>query len=322
MRISPIESIKYLTFSLLFILISFYLTYNMELIGDNQNYYNIYNNINDDPFPFIFEFITSFLMLLSKKIGLDYFTFSFIKILLFIPAIIILDYKLLKKKPFLSTLFLISFLYPPFIDMMIFLTRQSLSINFLIFSIVAKKNTAKYIWYIVSIFTHISSIIFLPALLFTSIIYSFFKNKIIMLLILVNIFIGYFYKISLVDFVFYIFNTFGDYMPSFLQDNISRKIGFYSIYNSEDFDPLSTLRLIFIILTLIIFILTKNNKFHNNITQVKFLCTWWISILLFSFLLTNNMMATRTGFFSYYFCISIFIISISYLTKKNQKPMI
>ncbi|STT25984.1 Uncharacterised protein [Klebsiella pneumoniae] len=70
---------KYFIFVLMFTIVLIYKIYTIEMVSDNLNYYNVYNNIQKDTMPFQYEFILSLLMYISSSLGMDFFNSLFLK---------------------------------------------------------------------------------------------------------------------------------------------------------------------------------------------------------------------------------------------------
>lgn len=152
---------KYFIFVILFTIVLLYKIFTIELISDNLNYYNVYNNIQNDTMPFQYEFILSLLMYISSLLGMDYYQFTFFKVLTFLPIIIFIDKNISNRNNIFSYLFLFSFISPPMIGTLIFLARQSLSLEFFLLLSLIHGFRKKIPMLIIMFFTHMGSIIWL-----------------------------------------------------------------------------------------------------------------------------------------------------------------
>lgn len=304
---------KYLIYSLSFIIVTYYkVFFDLKLESDNLNYFNIYNNILNNPFPFYFEMVNSGIMYFFKIVGLDFFVYTFLKLLIFIPAFILIDRKIINNN-IISIFFLISTLYPPFIEMMIFLSRQSLSINFLIFCLLSSDKKRSWFWFLLSVMTHISSLIYFPFLTFTHKLFKFLVSKTCAIFLLVFLFYGYFH-LSLSSIIIELIDKNLHYFPEIIRHNVNMKIGFYYV-SDNNFDELSILRLMFIVINILFFLFLFDERTKYNLLQERIIGIYIYSLVFLILVIDTSIMAMRVGFFSYFFCISWFIIYLNF-TKK------
>ncbi|MBF7685627.1 EpsG family protein [Acinetobacter sp. B10A] len=297
-----------------FIVLLFCVYFRLELDSDNLNYFNIYDNIKSDTLPFGAEIGVSSLMYFFNILGADFYLYTFFKLLLFLPVFIKIDYVFFKNRLYLSSTFLISTLYPPFLDMMIFLSRQSLSITFILLCLLTESRKKSIFWFVIAVCSHLSAFIFLPVVIFYKEIYRFLINKYFQSLILIYMLCGLKYQ-TLSSFILENINNNINVFPEIIKRNILMKTGFYDWNSNSDFDGFSYLRLtVMIIISLMVILLFNHRAIYTEIEK-KLLCIYLYSALLFTLTVDNYMMATRSGFFSYFFCLPWFFIVLCFIKK-------
>lgn len=315
MKIDRASAYKYLLYIISYCIVLLYCVYfRLELESDNLNYFSIFNDIRNDPFPFYFEMGVSFLMFIFNILGFDFYTYTFFKLLIFLPVFIKIDYLTFNNKPILSLFFLSSTLYPPFLDMMIFLSRQSLSINFLLFSILTYSERKRIIWFLLAFLSHLSAFIFIPLIFFREKTFSILINKFFQIFMFFFLIFGLFYK-TVSTLILEILNNNIEIFPEFVKQNLIMKIGFYDWNANSDFDGFSYLRLFFIFLINLFMILLFNRNGEYSKIQKGLICIYLYSFLIFVLTIDNYMMAMRSGFFSYFFCLSWFFVMLSFSKK-------
>lgn len=315
------SGLKYLIFSFLFIIITAYKSFNLELISDNLNYFQIYNNIKSNPLPFNIELITSSLMYLCNTLGLDFYQYTFLKVLIVLPVLIKLDLKITQQtKSLWSLLFLFSFLSPPMIGTMIFLTRQSFSLCFLFLAIMCNRNFSKSFNLVLMLLTHVGSIIWIPFLIGIKRLNSILLSKKTVVLSIILLVVAIVTKFDVTT-ILVSFLSNASWVPDFLAHNLAMKRDFYAIHDSTEFDSLSILNTsisIIAIFTSLFFI--RNGKLDKYSSPL--VCLYHLSFLLFALTYTNAILATRVGFLSYFFCVQfLFLFTyLSFSNKKNTSP--
>ncbi|EMD1656846.1 EpsG family protein [Pluralibacter gergoviae] len=309
---------KYTLFSILFILILIYKVYSIDLVSDNLNYYNVYNNIENDSMPFKFEFILSLLMYISNFIGMDFYIFTFIKVITFLPIIIIVDRNISKKNNIYSYLFLFTFISPPMIGTLIFLARQSLSLEVFLLVTTIKSFNKRILLIVIMFFCHMGSILWVPILLGYKKLFTVLNSKLFWLLSLLILAGAVITGMDLTRLVIQYLATFNN-LPGFIMSNLARKRDFYVLHELTEFDTLSILNTIVSVIPVVFFILFVSLKKIENFT-VHCLCALYsLSFFLFSLFYNNSIFATRVGFISYFFGVQylFLFIYLVYLIKNN-----
>ncbi|KDL37378.1 hypothetical protein AF50_02528 [Klebsiella pneumoniae MGH 64] len=309
---------KYFIFVLMFTIVLIYKIYTIEMVSDNLNYYNVYNNIQNDTMPFQYEFILSLLMYISSSLGMDFFQFTFFKVLTFLPIIIYVDRNLSKRNNILSYLFLFSFISAPMIGTLIFLARQSLSLEFFLLLSLIHGFRKKIPLLVIMFFTHMGSIIWVPIFLWHKRIVAILNSKLFwvvsILILLISIFTGMNLTKTLIQYLSTLNN-----LPSFLMANLARKRDFYVIHEETDFDTLSVLNTTFAVIPALIYIIMVKIKNVEHYT-VECLCALYgLSFFLFALFYNNQIFATRVGFVAYFFGVQylFLFLLLAYLNKKR-----
>lgn len=108
--------------ALLFVVFSYYYSINIEIFSDTEQYYEHFLELNEEPFPFGYEFFISFVMYFTKAFGGDFFHFIFLNYLLWLPLIFFLSLQLHDRPEFF---FIIMFFFSHyFFNNAAFLVRQ------------------------------------------------------------------------------------------------------------------------------------------------------------------------------------------------------
>lgn len=290
---------KYFLFSILFIIVLIYKVYTIELVSDNLNYFQVYNNISNDSMPFKFEFVLSVLMYISNKIGMDYYVFTFLKVLTFLPVLILIDRKLSHSSNVYSYLFLFSFISPPLVGTLIFLARQSLSLEFFFITLVIASIYKRVVVIFLMFFSHMGSIIWIPILLGYKKAISILSSKLFYLISLSILGFSVVSKFDLTTWVIQYLSTV-DNLPSFLMSNLARKRDFYVMHQITDFDSLSILNTIISIIPVLYFIFFVRLNKIESFTGHCLCALYGLSFFLFSLFYNNPIFATRVGFISYF----------------------
>ncbi|HFP9401656.1 TPA: EpsG family protein [Klebsiella michiganensis] len=309
---------KYFIFVILFTIVLLYKIFTIELISDNLNYYNVYNNIQNDTMPFQYEFILSLLMYISSLLGMDYYQFTFFKVLTFLPIIIFIDKNISNRNNIFSYLFLFSFISPPMIGTLIFLARQSLSLEFFLLLSLIHGFRKKIPMLIIMFFTHMGSIIWVPIFLWHKKIIAILNSKLFWLMSLFILLISIFTGMDLTKTLIQYLSTLNN-LPSFLMANLARKRDFYVIHEETDFDTLSMLNTFFAILPVLIYITMVKIKEIEHYT-IECLCALYgLSFFLFALFYNNQIFATRVGFVAYFFGVQylFLFLLLAYLNKRN-----
>ncbi|EMO4451706.1 EpsG family protein [Klebsiella michiganensis] len=309
---------KYFIFVILFTIVLLYKTYTIELISDNLNYYNVYNNIQNDSMPFQYEFILSLLMYISSLLGMDYYQFTFFKVLTFLPIIIYVDKNISNRNNIFSYLFLFSFISPPMIGTLIFLARQSLSLEFFLLLSLIHGFRKKIPMLIMMFFTHMGSIIWVPIFLWHKRIVAILNAKLFWVMSLFILLISIFTGMDLTKTLIQYLSTLNN-LPSFLMANLARKRDFYVIHEETDFDTLSILNTFFAILPVLIYITMVKIKEIEHYTIECVCALYGLSFFLFALFYNNQIFATRVGFVAYFFGVQylFLFLLLAYLNKRN-----
>ena len=174
-------------FILLFIFMLLFISGRHHVGGDYISYLNMFNESKNEGLEKAFAKLAGLQYVISfiHKLNLNYFFFNFLCALIFLSGI----FKFLKISD--EKLFVFILLIPTMIYVVAMgYTRQSVSIGFLCFAIYywsEDMNVKKYIFFILAVFMHISSIIFIFLLFYK----SYEKIKLAKLFVLTVLFISF-----------------------------------------------------------------------------------------------------------------------------------
>ncbi|CAH6034914.1 hypothetical protein AN2363V1_1724, partial [Klebsiella oxytoca] len=309
---------KYFIFAIMFTIVLIYKTYTIELISDNLNYYNVYNNIQNDSMPFQYEFILSTLMYISNSLGLDYYQFTFFKVLTFLPIIMFVDWNISRRNNIFSYLFLFSFISPPMIGTLIFLARQSLSLEFFLLLTFTYKFYKRVPLLVVMFFSHMGSIIWMPILIWHKKIIKVINSKLFWVISLVILIMSISTGMDLTKILIQYLSTLNN-LPSFLMANLARKRDFYVIHEQTEFDTLSILNTFFAIIPVLIYILMVKIRDIEHYTIQCMCAIYGLSFFLFALFYNNQIFATRVGFIAYFFGVQYFFFFLLLAYLSNRK---
>lgn len=184
-----------LSFRFFIIVIIFYLSYfaGWRLIGfDRENYISMYEGvINSDTFALKFYFAKDFIYLFFAELNNIFFDDSrylFTGLIFLSFSIKFLLFKKIKVKNYFLTLIIYVLFLSSVLEFIAF--RSALSLSFLLFSIYYREHTYVYLFLILSILSHTSSI--LPAFCISPFFSNYVnKNKILYLsLIIIPVFLN------------------------------------------------------------------------------------------------------------------------------------
>lgn len=311
--------------SIFFSIVFFYFSYkesqNIYLYDDTLQYYYAFLNIRSNPFPYGVEIITPIYMQIVSFLGLSFYQFIFICYLSWLPILIWFIYQA-KKRPlliFVPLFFLTHFFY----DNAAFLVRQYLScVFFFIYVYLHNKNSNyKYCFFIISFFTHISSVILF--LIYYLVNFLFFRlNVSIRVCSIVISFIVTLSLLSGIDLSQVIIKIILSNMDKINLDDLMRKALYY---NSDDLSSSTNINVLILIVAqfYLVTLLLIFNKI-SNIKVLKALLFFYVNIFLFLMLRNTVVLSTRVGFLSFYFVIPSFIIILSFfsITKFDGKVKI
>lgn len=306
-------------FIIIFILIPscFYYAYNQSIYGDIKNYYEIYNSLNVEPYPFGMEFMLPIIMKLFSSWGFTYYDFTFVRLLLWGLIIILWTQRLNERRVIFFMLFIVSFCVPPFFNSMIFLSRQSLSLQFCFLAMLIAFRPVKLFFIIGMIFSHFASIIWLLPM--TGIGVGLVNTRKFISLIFIILIINVTLKADLASDVIYLLSSDIIPVPLFIKDILATKLGFYLYDQTIIVSALSEVSIAFILFTLII--LFFSIPFTNKGFDEKITCIYLISAMLLVLFYNNDVMANRLGMVAYFmvipFLVYFFIKAISCKVPNN-----
>jgi len=235
------EDTKKSYFFLLFIFMLLFISGRHYVGGDYVSYINIFEEAKENPEAFLQLHGLAYIIHFVHKLNLNFFFFNFICALIFLAGI----FKFLNITN--ERLFVFILLIPTMIYLVgMGYTRQSVSIGLLCYAIYywsENMNVKKYIFFILSVFVHISSIIFIFLLFYK----SYEKIKISKLLLLT------FFTTSILYLFYYLyFNNF---------DNLSSSLGLELrlVKNS----PLKFLKFLAHIVPILVFLIFRK-KFNKD----------------------------------------------------------
>lgn len=283
-------------FSSIYIASSYIYSLNILFKPDTLVYYNDYLNINSNSLPYGIEFVIPLIMLASNKIGMDFNGFIFILLLFWTPVVFFLTKEVSKSLLYIFPI--IFFMLPQFQEMVTFLIRSYFGLlMFFYFTLVNSR--VKYIFFIFSIFSQITSILFF-FLCNSKFHRILFKRSIISVSILIACFLwgegqhslGY-----LSDFNF-------DFLPSYLNEALYRKLGF-QMRSQDSVIYIGDLRK-YILLVFGLLLITKVKacdkiiKNDNGLDALVFL-----NVILALLFMNNTVLSSRLGLIAYYFYIPL-----------------
>lgn len=295
--------------AVIFIIVIYHYSYSFFIIGDTEEYQFNFLQIESNPYPYGIEFIMPIVMSLIRYIGGDFRDFIFFSLTLWVPIVCWFAYLSVRKPIFLLTVFFFS--SPWFIDNAAFLIRQYYAAYFFLFFIFSEKTSNKVLFFLLSVFSHLSSIIWLLG--YTIIFIRIAKRKKILVTIFIFSMACFFISSQVFSLFIQLVNTISTYG---LPDVFARKIAFYNSDMNSVQVGLFRMSLSLIILTisfLILYLINLDEKKMNFISFIFFNASFF---LMFSW---NIVSASRLGFWSYYFSVPILCFLINYILELTPK---
>jgi len=295
----------YVFFCIIYFTSCLYCIFNIEWVTDNLNYRTIYDDILNNPWPFHVEFLLSSLMYFFKLIGLDYQEFLIVKHLLWLPAVLYIDYRIGHKRysALFSLILVVAFCYPGFISSMIFLSRQSLSTMLILLAFSVKRRRWLFMCTFLAVVSHLSALLYI--LLFSKRACHLINSTGFKLIIFAMAILSFLSFGFASGFVYFLAN----YMPipDALAYNLNAKIGYHllgldsTIQNSK----IVEVAMIFIIILDVVFSSsTKPVRCESYVEQQividRITGMFYLSLFFYFFLHANPILANRVGFVSYF----------------------
>lgn len=135
-----------------FLIASYFNASNIFLTGDTERYYQYYNSLEQEPFPFKLEFVVNLVMHAAKLCGGDFSFFVFLVFALWIGVVYWLSLKSLVS-PFFFII-LLFFFTPYFFDNAVFLVRQYICVVFFVYYIFSESKFSRFVFSILSLGGH------------------------------------------------------------------------------------------------------------------------------------------------------------------------
>lgn len=296
-------------------------SYTQSITGDVKNYYDIYQHIMVEPYPFGNEVILPLLMSIANYCGLSYYDFTFFRLLLWGIVIFNWSRHLNKKGILVVFVFFVSFCIPPFLNSMIFLARQSLSLFFCFLALQYNNKIVKTIFITCMVCSHFGSFIWLFALF--GIGARFVNSKKFIFTIIIMLMFNYFMKTDAASLLIKLLT--GDILPipSLIRDLYAAKLGFY-LYDQGDIKTSLSLYSTAIIFCTLLILYISINKYRNGFND-KIIYLYLLSSMLLAIFYSNDVLANRLGMASYFMVIPFFIFFIFDALRvkydKNRYPL-
>lgn len=284
-----------LVFSMGYIFSSYYFSNVTPIESDTLQYYYYYLDITNETFPLSFEYITFIVMWFSNFLGLDFRGYLFVNYLLWLPLVFCIFYK--SNKDYLLFLLGLFFYTHFFMLNASFLIRQYNGFLFFLYYFFVTNKSFKSVFFIISIFSHLSSIIYF--VLINKRVSDFIvKNKII--IYFTSLFM---LLINFSNFLSIYFDSLG-----FLTEysSLSKKINGVKDYYTDNDGVNNTFLFLNIILGLIICFFINNNRLME--VERKVISLVFFSGILYIVFSSQPITANRLGFVAFSFVIPSFII--------------
>ncbi|MBL0443870.1 EpsG family protein [Aeromonas veronii] len=296
-------------------------SYTQSIVGDIKNYYDIYQQVVVVPYPFGGEVMLPLLMSIANYCGLSYYDFTFFRLLLWGVVIINWSSHLKKKGLLVVFIFFVSFSIPPFLNSMIYLARQSLSLFFCFLALQYSNKIAKTLFVTCMLFSHFGSLLWLLPIFGIGI--KFVNSKKFVFIIIVVLIINYFMRLDASSLLIKLLT--GDYLPipSFIKNMYAAKLGFY-LYDQEEIKTSLSLYSVAIMLCTLLTLYISINRYRNGFCD-KFLYLYLMSSMFLALFYSNDVMANRLGMASYFMVIPFFVFFIFDAVRinydKNRNPL-
>lgn len=310
-----IKKILKILFTAFVISVYFCLSYNwsqsIPITKDTLEYQYNFNDIFNHPFPYGIEFIPPLFMYIIKLLGGDFRDFIFFSYLLWLPIIIHLSATI--KKP-LNLVILIYFFSDYFSLNAAFLIRQYYSAIFFLcyLYLYSKDNRLYYIFILLSLFSHLSSLIWfiISSNRFINFIKSRRKFFIFSIIVIILFYIDTFETI--ID----IFEKLTQYIDI---NEINRKLFYYTQdKNKSDLNvPLKYSFFAFFSFFISYYTLIKLE--HCSNTSLKALSIITMQSFFIIIFHENLILANRLGFFVFFFYVPSILYSLILLRKINTR---
>ncbi|MFQ1802254.1 EpsG family protein [Aeromonas veronii] len=281
-------------------------SYNQALIGDVKNYYDVYQQIGYEPYPFGSEVFLPLLMSLANYCGLSYYDFTFFRLLLWGWVILSWSDNLKKKGVLVVCIFFVSFCIPPFLNSMIFLARQSLSLFFCFLAMQFRSRIVKSIFVICMLFSHFGSVFWLLAILGVGV--GFVNSRKFIFSIICILTINVFLKTDAASLLIHFLTSDILPIPSIIKDIYSAKLGFYLYDQGEIKTTLSLYSTMIIFISLLILYVSIDKV--RSVFCGKVIYLYLLSSMFLALFYSNDVLANRLGMASYFMVIPFFVFFI------------
>lgn len=297
---------RYAVLYFLYIPVCALYAYNQTIHGDIKIYYDVYNNVDSAHYPFGLEIMLPLLMRGACYFGLSFYDFTFCRLLLWGWVVFRWSYCLNRKGFLIIFIFFLSFCIPPFLNSMMFLAKQSLSLFFCFTSLLVRSRWLKALFVLFMVLSHFGSIIWLLAIFGCGM--KVINSKKFILLTLIVILMNYIFRLDFASgFINFLASDIIP-LPSVIKDLYATKLGFYLYDQVGMGESLSGLSTVFIVATLgnLYIVINKINNTH----YAKITLLYLISTMLLALFYSNDVLANRLGFASYFMVMPFFFFSL------------
>ncbi|MUK67957.1 EpsG family protein [Aliivibrio fischeri] len=174
--------------SIILLFTASYLNSTIDINGDIGNYQYLYDNIfnNNVTYEFNSEPVIIYIFKLFNLINLDFRSVLFIQSLSFNLIMLFVSIKLLGNRGL--NYFAILMIFPPYIQMGLYLYRQSLGVVIFLFAVCLQNNATKVSFFILSILSHSASLFYISLVLIKDKCSKYIDFKFLMLILLLLLF--------------------------------------------------------------------------------------------------------------------------------------
>lgn len=298
-----------------FLIFSYISSSNVIIASDTERYYEHFNNIKVENFPYKTEFFISLLMNFSAMLGGNFYSFVFLTYVLWVPVVAWLSYNSTRVPMY--AIIMLFFFTPHFFVNASFLMRQYLCLLFFILYLFVKDRKYKILFLFFSFGSHAFSMLLFVVTrkMFFNILFHNYSRVFLFLCIVVvhslNINISSFLLSSL-------YNLFGG-----LAWAIDRKLVMLDFIDSAEY---SLSGLIIIINALIFMLFTIFGVSSSLPHAIKFFSAiLFFSSFLFLMNISVPIFANRLAFVTYFFSWPSLLFSIYFalsLYNKNRSGFV
>ena len=295
--------------ALLFVVFSYYYSINIKIVSDTEQYYEHFLELNEEPFPFGYEFFISFVMYFTKALGGDFFNFIFLNYLLWLPLIFFLSLRLHGRPEFF---FIIIFFFSHyFFNNAAFLVRQFEASVLFIYFISFSLRWWRLGLLVISIGAHFHALLLLifSFHFFVRIIFHPATRFILLFLILFIWIYRFDFGAFVVEFLSFHFSGLGL--------EFDRKLIGMTVNLGDDFYTISPF-ISFINGGLVVGLLALGAPKGATDQEKSIMSICLSSGILFFLFMQNPLLANRVSFVSYFLSVPALVYCASVIYRKNS----